>query len=241
MGMLGRMLRSVLGSGPEPAAPGSQEDPLPVLAGWKLTLPVLGATGHAASVSPAALAPPWLTDPGGPLEFWAPVDGATTPNSRHARTELIHLDTFPAGGGRRRLTASVTVLQLPAAKPDVIIGQIHGGGELKSVPFVMLHYAAGTVTAVVKQQLGGPEARRYPVLSGIPLGARFDYAITDNGDGSLTVTADHDGRPGRADAPVPAAFIGATVRFQAGAYQQSTAAQDAADGARVVFHALRTE
>ena len=233
-----------------------------MLAGWKLTLPVLGPSGHAATVTPAALVRPWLTDPGhGPLEFWAPVDGATTPNSRHARTELIHLDTFAAGACARRLMATVTVLQLPAAKPDVIIGQIHGGAELKSEPYVMLHYAAGTLTVVVKQQLTGPEAVRHPLLTGIPLGEPFDYSITDNGDGRLTFSADHAGRPARAEAPVPAAFTGATVRFQVGAYQQATAPTQAgqtqptpihvvptqagptqdADGARVLFHSLRAD
>ena len=86
-----------------------------MLTGWKLTLPVAGASGHAATITPAALVRPWLTDPGGgQVEFWAPVDGATTPNSRHARTELIHLERFAAGARGVDLTATVTVLQLPA-------------------------------------------------------------------------------------------------------------------------------
>jgi hypothetical protein len=225
-----------LGSGPEPLPP--------VLAGWKLTLPVPGATGHAATVSPAAPAPPWLTDPGGGrLRFWAPVDGATTPNSRHARTELIHLEGFPAGhGGPRTLAATVSVQRLPRGRPDVIIGQIHGDGELRSVAFVMLHYAAGAITAVVKQQRRGPESDRFPVLAGVPLGDRFDYRIVDNGDGTLAVDIAHAGRRGHAETPLPAAFAGAPVRFQAGAYQQATGpCGDPADGARVTFHSLRVD
>ncbi len=42
------------------------------------------------------------------------------------------------------------------------------------------------------------------------------------------------------DAPLPPAFRGATVRFQAGAYQQdsSDSGAAAADGARISFSAL---
>ena len=109
------------------------------LDGWKLTLPVVGRKGDAATVNPAAVSPPWLqADRHGGLTLWAPVAGATTPNSGHTRTELDSLTPFLAGVGKHVLTASVTVAQLPRAKPDVIIGQIHGSDAISSVPFVML-------------------------------------------------------------------------------------------------------
>ena len=70
------------------------------LAGWKLTLPTVGKNGNAAMVNPARVSPPWLTtDAGGNLVFWAPVGGATTAHSEHARTELDSLQDFPAGAG----------------------------------------------------------------------------------------------------------------------------------------------
>ncbi len=232
-------------AGPPPPAPPPAGPPAKTLSTWQLTLPVAGPTGHAATVRPARLSPPWLTDDAaGNLVFWAPVAGVTTPNSPHARTELDSPADFPAGTGRHVLTASVAVTQVPRAVPDVIVGQIHGAADISAVPMVMLFYAGGRLKVVVKQERSGTAARTYDLLSDVPIGARFDYGITDGGDGTLTFTAAHDGRTARAEGPVPAAFAGAPVRFQAGAYQQGDSTQQAAapdDGARVVFYALATE
>jgi hypothetical protein len=211
------------------------------LSGWQLTLPLAGKNGTAAIVNPAAAAPPWLsTDASGGLVFFAPVDGAKTKNSDHARTELVGLDTFTAGSKRHTLRASLAVAQVPAKARDVIIGQIHGADTIKSIPFVMLHYDAGAITVVVKQQQSGAAAQQLTLLSDVALGARFDYSLTDNGDGSLTFTADDGPRHASLNAPLPAAFHGATVRFQAGAYQQGLAGHGAAagDGARLTFSSL---
>ncbi|MBV9922907.1 MAG: polysaccharide lyase family 7 protein [Pseudonocardia sp.] len=212
------------------------------LSGWKLTLPIPGRKGHAAIVDPAAPTPPWLIlDPSGGLTLWAPVAGSTTPNSSHARTELDHLTPFDAATGRHVLTASVTVTQLPRAKPEVIIGQIHGAGVISSVPFVLLHDDRGAIAVVVKHQQSGPDATSVPLLTGVPLGRPIDFTISDNGDGSLTFTATADGRTATASVPVPEAFRRAPVRFQAGAYQQADSTTDSAgsdDGARVTFHTL---
>ena len=113
----------------------------PSLAGWKLTLPTVGKQGSAATVDPAAVSPPWLTsDADGALTLWAPVQGSTTPNSRHARTELVSLSPFGAGTVRRQLAATVAITQVPRGKPDVIIGQIHGADDLSTEVFVMMHY-----------------------------------------------------------------------------------------------------
>ena len=75
----------------------------------------------------------------------------------------------------------------------------------------------------------------------VPLGAPFDYSITDNGNGSLTLTATYAGNTASGNAAVPPAFAGATVRFQAGAYQQAPSAGSTSgpdDGARVSFSAI---
>jgi hypothetical protein len=226
----------------EKASPAPTVGP-PVLDGkWQLTLPVAGSKGDAQIVKPAALAPPWLTaDPEGGLVFWAPVRGVTTKNSEHARTELVRMDTFAAGtSGPRTLTASVTVTQLPSEVPAVIVGQIHGAADISSVPFVMLFYAGGALRAVVKQAQSGNAHTDIPLLTDVGLGARFDYTITDGGDGAITVSTTANGRTARGSASVPAAFSGATVRFQAGAYQQAPSSPTApeTDGARVTFSAL---
>ncbi len=211
------------------------------LAGWRLTLPQAGKKGAADVVDPAAATPPWLgTDAGGGLVFWAPVDGATTKHSEHARTELVDRATFAAGKQRRSLTATVAVAQVPADPPDVIIGQIHGADTINSVPFVMLHYDAGAVTVVVKQQRSGSAAQKLTLLSGVALRSRFAFGITDDGNGNLTFTARDGTRHATADAAVPTAFQGAPVRFQAGAYQQGRAGGTSGDGARLTFSALAT-
>nr|MBA3907032.1 hypothetical protein [Pseudonocardiales bacterium] len=93
----------------------------------------------------------------------------------------------------------------------------------------------------VKQQQTGEAHTDIPLLSDVPLGTRFDYALTDNGDGSLGFTATAGGRTVTGRAEVPAAFTGASVRFQAGAYQQAPSAQGGSgpdDGARVTFSAI---
>lgn len=228
-------------AGPTPAAP-VPPAVAAMLDGWQLTLPVPGPKGGAEIVKPAAVSPPWLTaDGAGHLVFFAPVNGVTTKNSEHARTELVRLDDFTAGTGPHTMTASVTLAQVPTQVPSVIIGQIHGAGDISSVPFVMLYYDAGAVKAVVKQEKSGNAHTTIPLLTSVPVGASFDYSITDGADGTLTVTATYQGRTVSGSAPVPAAFAGATVRFQAGAYQQapssgSTAAPD--DGARVTFSSI---
>lgn len=226
---------------PAPAAVAPPTGPV-VLSGWKLTLPVAGKKGDAAIVDPAAPTPPWLvTDPNGDVTLWAPVAGSTTQHSSHTRTELDSLTPFRAGTGRHVLTASVTVTQLPRDKPEVIVGQIHGADAISSVPFVLLHDDGGAVGVVVKQNRSDPQGTHLALLTDVRLGTRFDFTISDNGDGSLSFTATADGRTATANAPVPAAFHGAPVRFQAGAYQQADSTTRGAapdDGARVSFHAL---
>jgi hypothetical protein len=61
------------------------------------------------------------------------------------------------------------------------------------------------------------------------------------GDGSMVFTTIRDGRSQQVVAPVPAEFQGATVRFQAGDYQQANDSAGAQDGGRVIFHQLRKD
>jgi hypothetical protein len=234
-----RFTPSVVPVGPSPT-PGRSID----LSGWKLVLPEAGPTGDAASVTPAVIFPPWLVrQPDGTLRFWAPVCGASTPNSEHPRTELNSLTNFvAAASGRRTLTASVAVSQVPAAGGEVIVGQIHGAENISSVPFVMLRYGAGQVWVVVKKGQSGSASDKFPLLGGVPLGGWFDYVISDNGDGTLTVAVSHGVDSQHVTIAVPASFAGATVRFQAGAYQQGDAylgGCGVGDGALVTFAGLQ--
>ena len=226
---------------PAPAPPSAAPAP-PTLDGWKLTLPTVNEKGNAAIVEPAVATPPYLTtDPAGALVFWAPVQGATTKNSDHARTELDSLTNFGAGTEKHALTATVTINQVPTEVNDVIIAQIHGADDISSVPYVMLHYMDGALKVVVKQEQKGSAAQSIPLTGDVPLNQPFDIGISDNGDGTMTFDASFAGDTPQATAQVPAAFSGQTVRLQAGAYQLafspgSTAAAD--DGAKVTFTQL---
>jgi Alginate lyase len=225
--------------------PSSTKPPTPPLtpislAGWKLTIPEASDKGTAASVNPANSAPPWLIrDGNGSLKFWAPVDGATTENSEHPRTELVSLTNFKAGTSPHTLAATLAVIQAPTSNQDIIIGQIHGADDIKSVPFVMLHYSAGAVRVVVKQAQSGSASDKYPLISGVPLGARFSFTISDAGNGSISFAASYGATNRSVTVPIPAPFRNATVRFQAGAYQQGESSGGAGDGARITFYSLR--
>jgi hypothetical protein len=228
---------------PSPAPAPSPSDVQ--LDGWQLTLPIANPdSGDADTIKPARLAPPWLTTAdGGGMTFWAPVGGATTKNSSHARTELVQLDNFPAGTASRTLTASATVSQLPSENPDVILGQIHGAEDIKSVAWVMLHYFDGAIKVVVKQAREGDASQDYLLADSVPLNTPFTFRLSDNGNGTLTFGLDANGQTKQETAPVPPAFSGATVRFQVGAYQQAESEQSTSDGdgARVTFTKITTD
>jgi hypothetical protein len=228
---------------PSPVMPGPAPPRPPIeLAGWKLVIPLPGDKGDAANITPAVPIPPWLVaQPGGGLRFWAPVCGVTTPNSDHPRTELNSLTNFTAGtSGAHRLTATLAVSQVPSAGGDIIIGQIHGADDISSVPFVMLRYSEGELRVVVKKKQSGSDSEKYPLLSQLPLGTWFDYSITDNGDGNLTFAAARFGDTRQVTVSIPEPFRGATVRFQAGDYQQGDPepASCANDGGLVTFAGL---
>lgn len=209
------------------------------LTDWKLSIPEPNDDGNATTIEPASTAAPWLTAaPDGGLMFWAPTSGATTENSDHPRTELNSLTNFTAGDGTHTLIASVTVLQLPQDGRGVILGQIHGADDISSVPYVMLRIQNNALRVVVKQVQDGDSLINYPLLDTLNLASPIDYTITDQGDGTMTFTATNNGATNHATAPVPAEFHHATVRFQAGDYQQANSSTGPQDGARVIFHQL---
>jgi hypothetical protein len=213
------------------------------LDGWQLTLPVANPdSGDADTVNPAKVSPPWLTTAeGGGVTFWAPVEGATTKNSSHARTELVQRNNFAAGSAPHTLTATARVSQLPSENPDVILGQIHGAEDIKSVAWVMLHYADGAIKVVVKQAQSGSASQDYVLADSVPMNTPFTFRLSDDGNGSLTFGLDVNGRTKTATAPVPPAFSGAPVRFQVGAYQQAEGGSGDDDGARVTFTKITTD
>jgi hypothetical protein len=216
--------------------------PIP-LDGWKLTLPVNsrgGLSGTAEQLGTAAVTAPWLIrNPDGSVTFWAPTQGAKTANSQHARTELVSTNDWMFGtGGVHTLTATLAVSQVPQSEPDICVGQVHGGGSIKSIPFVMLHYRDGNIVVIVKQEMHSSASQSITLFTGIPLGGVFSYTITDNGDGTLGLSATYNRQTRRQTAHVVSAFIGTDQRFQVGDYQQATSAASATDGGRMTLYAL---
>ena len=222
--------------------------PLPVAAapisldGWMLTLPVDkhgNLSGKAKQLQQAAVTAPWLvSNSDGSLSFWAPAAGASTSNSEHARTELVSTNDFTFGSGVHTLSALVSVTQVPTTDPDICLGQVHGGGAIKSIPFVMLHWRNGSIVVIVKQELHGSHSQSITLLTGVPLNARFAFSITDNGNGTLGLAASYNGSTQRSTAQVVPAFMGTDQRFQVGDYQQAVTSSSATDGGRATFYAI---
>lgn len=225
------------GASPSPRTPeaGGSVD----LAGWKLSIPEENDDGDATSIEPATTKAPWLSRaPDGGLMFWAPTSGATTKNSEHPRTELQSLTYFKAGSGPHTLTASLTLLQLPQDGRGIILGQIHGADDISSVPYVMLRIQKNQLRVVVKQVQDGDDLINYPLLNNVGLNSPISYTIADLGNGTMSFSATNNGITSQATAPIPAEFHDATVRFQAGDYQQANASAGPQDGGRVIFHRI---
>ena len=235
-------------SAPTPSAP-TPAAPVPpavaaMLDGWQLTLPVPGSKGDAAIVKPAAVPPPWLTaDGSGAPGLLRAGQRRDDEELEHARTELDRQENFAAGQGPHTLTASVTVTQLPTEVPEVIIGQIHGAdASARSVRAAVRRQRRDGV--VVKQNQsdtagtppGAPHRRaaRHPVRLHHQRQRRRQPELHRH----LPTAAPPPGTH-----PVPAAFHGAPVRFQAGAYQQAPSTSGARTRRRrpVTFSSINVE
>ena len=217
---------------------------------WKLTLPVDGS-GHKQGT--AAEMPPSMLTAGyqsiwfhstldGALEFWAPVDGATTSGSDYPRSELRELpdprddNVNWALAGTATLTANCRILRVPGSTGKVVIGQVHA---FDGPPLVKLRYQyqglgkGGRLDALVNVHPTDAGSTAYPLASGIVLDQAFDYRIAVR-NGVLTMQA-ADG------APVTIAVAGDwqshRFYFKAGVYVQANG-ERSGDGGRVRFQRL---
>jgi len=100
----------------------------------------------------------------------------------------------------------------------------------------MLHYDAGTIKVVVQ---GGAERVD---LGQVPAdhrrAARRPVQLHDQRprNGNLVFSASYGASNRSITTAIPQPFRGATVRFQAGAYQQGESSSGATDGARITFY-----
>ena len=217
---------------------------------WKLTLPVNsnGSTsGSAAEILPKELIGPpgytskyMYTDAGGAVVFYAPTNGATTTpgeGSDNTRSELRELYKMPSGptewtnsiGGT--LTALCRVDKTPAARKQVIIGQIHGVSSI----LVLLVYdeSLRSVEARYYNTPGGSTSK-VTLASNVKIGDRIDYRIQWIGSTlSVTVNGKTDNRQ------TASSWNGVKVYFKAGAYSgTASGGNPAGDASQVSFFNL---
>jgi len=94
-----------------------------------------------------------------------------------------------------------------------------------------MHYRDGDLRVVVKQKQKGSAFQSYPLLTGVPLNARFDIAISDIGNGQMTFSATYNGQTQQASSPVPDKIPRRDGPLQVGDYQQAGHSKGANDGA----------
>ncbi|MGH8447129.1 MAG: polysaccharide lyase family 7 protein [Solimonas sp.] len=217
---------------------------------WKLTLPV-DAQGHkvgeAAEVLPPVLTAGyrsnWFrTAADGGLDFWAPVNGATTDESDYPRSELRELvdadddNVNWSAGDDAVLAANCSILRVPAGNGKVVIGQIHAFG---GPPLVKLRYQfkaatqTGRLDALVNVLPTDTGTTAYPLATDIPLGKAFNYRIEVHGN-VLTMSAD-GGATTTLD--IASAWQQYSFYFKAGVYVQANG-DSSSDGGWVRFYKL---
>ena len=203
------------------------------LSRWKLTVPVDsqgGFDGIAIDFYDLAgfrYKPYFYTGTDGGMVFSAPVEGATTPGSNKARTELREVSddietswSLNPGG---MMTATLSINRVPT-RPDgtqarVVIGQVHG--VVKEL--VRLYYDNGTVYFV--NDMAGPDraAHSYALLDSngaapdIDLGETFSYLVQARGN-TVTVRVYADGMTYQATRTISSAWSHDTFYFKAGIY-----------------------
>lgn len=130
----------------------------------------------------------------GSMTFKVPSNGEPTNGSSHPRVELRQM----SGGANwllkdtaeHYLTAQCRVITVASAKPQLIIGQIHGSqAESELLKLRWVGYQVGKCTVDARFQMDDSARTEYGVTlaSGLSLGALIDYSIKMF-DGKITVT-----------------------------------------------------
>jgi hypothetical protein len=234
------------------SAPASRID----LSNWILTLPVdsTGSTvGQADTVQAdellAGYSSEWFhgTTDGG-VAFWAPVNGAKTPNSQYARSELREVldPEDPSVNWRTTdtatMSASLAVSQTPAATRKVIVGKIVGYSTVEADLTALLHLIYFIHGDTCKASLygllshspakGAATEQLTLITSGLELNEPFDYSI-GVANGTLTLRSGEN----ELSAPIDPSWADTPVYFRAGA-GLNTSGTDGLDGASVTFYDL---
>jgi len=225
---------------------------------WSLTIPVDssgGTSGTADTVTTSELldgyTSQWFygTEDSG-VAFWAPVNGARTPQSKYARSELREL-VDPANesvnwfvGDDATMTAEVAVNRVPLSNGNakVIVGKIvQYSDENPDTNFLMhliYHVHANTCTAelyalVDQSPNGTSQPEHYTLIDdGLQLNHKFSYTIAVH-QGVLTISSGAHTQT----VQINQAWNNLPVYFRAGA-GLNTSGTDANDGAAVTIFSL---
>jgi hypothetical protein len=149
----------------------------------------------------------------------------TTPHSRYPRSELSEERHWRMGSGTHRLTATLSVDQLPPSG-DIVVGQVHqtAPSGQKPRPPVELHYRNGHMyVSVLDGNSPSAGRREYQVGGYVPVGQQFSYQLQVNTDGSLDVWA----AGGHTRVQLSNSFDGSSLYFKAGDYAQDTSGNSA--------------
>lgn len=162
--------------------------------------------------------PYFYTDPEtGSMNFFAPLNGATTPGSDYPRSELQEeeflnwtLDTF----ANSTMTASLLINMVPPSKRIITIAQIHQGDSKipgtqinanstgTTVPLLKVYYDAnpsyhsqkcnGCIRAQIRPTplTGSTKQTDIIIATNIPLNKIFTYTVSLSKNGLLTVAAE---------------------------------------------------
>lgn len=226
------------------------------LSHWSLTLPVDAAGNHsgtAATITTNELLAGYESDwfhavEGAGVEFFAPIQGATTKSTIYPRSELRELLSPPdpsinwSSAGPAELVADLAVHQVPLANGKVTVGEIVGyNGEnpdINVLTKLVFEYNAENCAATLytltlpSPTASGSTASRQILTRTLNLGQRFSYSIrVDNK--TLYFTAGG----ATASEPITADWNAVGLYFRAGAslFANGTSLTD---GARVTFYQL---
>lgn len=174
----------------------------------------------------------FYTGSDGAMTFWATDQGATTPSSSHARSELSQLSRTWFLRGAHKLSVQCKVLQTNTDTGTVCIGQIKGFSP--NMTCVMFFYDNGLLQARIHTK-ADESATVYYNYGTVGLGNAFNYTLQAV-DGLVTVAANGVTNSVNLLQSDPG-YATNSLYFKAGAYNQS-AFPSTNDGSRVAFYSL---
>jgi hypothetical protein len=217
-----------------PGASSWSPDQILHLSKWNLTLPVSDSTGEKEALQ--TIGADALTKGYTSNYFYSGNDGAVCICPRCALSEIssAYFDIHTAS----RLSATVSIMQLPQGDPPVAVGQIRGLG---SSALIQLIYTFDPAThsgklSVKTSNTSGSVQKTVDLASHIPLNWKFNYVLELGVKGQLQASM-----PGTPPIliPIDPSWEGQKLYFQAGNDVQGTASID--DGGVMFFYTLKAE